>query len=236
MKKLRINDKEAIRFDGLRYNLTDLYRLTNLAGIRQEAWGWAQGEQRTRDISRRGWFFKKSWAKAPVLIEYASYLSHSLYRDVLRALNMDDVDKLIIILGPVKAASLDERVREELERERKLKAVAPRVAVSKVSRVVEPVPNLGTIPRFNADDVRAKPVNKTPARSMQMHRHGGISYQHHRSEPDVISQVMVYNALTDDYQSSSRSDVCHTPSHHDSGHSWSGDSGGSYDGGGGGCD
>lgn len=226
MKKLRINDKEAIRFDGLRYNLTDLYRLTNLAGIRQEAWDWSKGELRTRDISRRGWFFKKSWAKTPVLIEYASYLSHSLYRDVLRALNMDDVDKLITILGPVKAASLDERVREHLERERKLKAVAPRLVVSKVDRVVEP------IPRFNADD-RPKPINKTPARSMQMHRNGSTSYQH-RSEPDVLSQVMVYNTLTDDYQSS-RSDVCHTPSHHDSGHSWSGDSGGSYDGGGG-CD
>lgn len=226
MKKLRINDKEAIRFDGLRYNLTDLYRLTNLAGIRQEAWDWSKGELRTRDISRRGWFFKKSWAKTPVLIEYASYLSHSLYRDVLRALNMDDVDNLITILGPVKAASLDERVREHLERERKLKAVAPRLVVSKVDRVVEP------IPRFNADD-RPKPINKTPARSMQMHRNGSTSYQH-RSEPDVLSQLMVYNTLTDDYQSS-RSDVCHTPSHHDSGHSWSGDSGGSYDGGGG-CD
>lgn len=226
MKKLRINDKEAIRFDGLRYNLTDLYRLTNLAGIRQEAWDWSKGELRTRDISRRGWFFKKSWAKTPVLIEYASYLSHSLYRDVLRALNMDDVDNLITILGPVKAASLDERVREHLERERKLKAVAPRLVVSKVDRVVEPIPH------FNADD-RPKPINKTPARSMQMHRNGSTSYQH-RSEPDVLSQLMVYNALTDDYQSS-RSDVCHTPSHHDSGHSWSGDSGGSY-GGGGGCD
>lgn len=204
MKKLKISDKEFIRRDGLYYNLTDLFRLTTLGGISLEAWDWAKERNRTREISRRGWFFKKSWGKAPVLIEYAKYLTPGLYTDVLKALNMDDPDKLITIFGELKAAKLDYRVAALVTEKREAS-----------TRIAE----------------RTRPTRKVV--SMQAHRDGRTSIQH-SAEPDVLTQVMVYNALTDDYQSS-RHDVCHTPSSSSSSHSWSGDSG-SSDSGGGGCD
>lgn len=265
MKKLQISGKEFIRFDGLYYNLTDLFRLTTLGGIRLEPWGWAQSENRTRDISRRGWFFKKSWAKVSVLIEYAHYLSPHLYRDVLRAVNMDDEEKLIAILGERKATRLDLRVGEFLRRRENLKAVSS-VLATKVDRKVEPFPDISNTPRFNADDLpkprpqparqekaRPQPASRAvrqPTRSMSHSRSMGSSVQHHRSEPDYLTQAMLTQHLVNNWDDSSHrshshsrsDDTCSTPSYHhsDSNHtsSWSGDSGGSYDGGGGGggCD
>ena len=169
MKKLQISGKEFIRFDGLYYNLTDLFRLTTLGGIRLEPWGWAQSENRTRDISRRGWFFKKSWAKVSVLIEYAHYLSPHLYRDVLRAVDMDDEEKLIAILGERKATRLDLRVESFLRRRRELKAVSS-VLATKVDRKVPAEKMQRTL--------------RSPTRSMSHSRSMGPSVQHHRSEPD----------------------------------------------------
>lgn len=264
MKKLQISGKEFIRFDGLYYNLTDLFRLTTLGGVRLEPWGWAQSENRTRDISRRGWFFKKSWAKVSVLIEYAHYLSPHLYRDVLRAVNMDDEEKLIAVLGERKAARMDLRVEELLRRRVRLKQVSP-VLATKVDRKVEPFPDISNTPRFNADDLpkvrsgqskaRPQPASRAvrqPTRSMSHSRSMGSSVQHHRSEPDYLTQAMLTQHLVNNWDDSSHrshsshsrsDDTCSTPSYHHSSHdshhsssSWSGDSGGSYDGGGGGCD
>lgn len=215
MKKLKISDKEFIRRDGLYYNLTDLFRLTTLGGISLEAWDWAKEQGRTREISRRGWFMKKSWGKAPVLIEYAKYLTPGLYTDVLKALNMDDPDKLIAIFGEFKAAKLDYRVAALVTEKREASVhIAERA-------------------RFRNEIPQTRPTRKVV--SMQAHRDGRTSIQH-SAEPDVLTQVMMYNALTD--TSSSRHDVCHTPSYSSSSHSshsWSGDSG-SSDSGGGGCD
>lgn len=235
MKKLQISGKEFIRFDGLYYNLTDLFRLTTLGGIRLEPWGWAQSENRTRDISRRGWFFKKSWAKVSVLIEYAHYLSPHLYRDVLRAVDMDDEEKLIAILGERKATRLDLRVESFLRRRQELKAVSS-VLATKVDRKVPAEKMQRTL--------------RSPTRSMSHSRSMGSSVQHHRSEPDYLTQAMLTQAVLNDWDDSSHrshsshsrhDDVCSTPSYssHDSHHSssWSGDSGGSYDSGSsGGCD
>ena len=236
MKKLQISGKEFIRFDGLYYNLTDLFRLTTLGGIRLEPWGWAQSENRTRDISRRGWFFKKSWAKVSVLIEYAHYLSPHLYRDVLRAVDMDDEEKLIAILGERKATRLDLRVESFLRRRQELKAVSS-VLATKVDRKVPAEKMQRTL--------------RSPTRSMSHSRSMGPSVQHHRSEPDYLTQAMLTQAVLNNWDDSSHrshsshsrhDDVCSTPSHssHDSHHSsssWSGDSGGSYDSGSsGGCD
>lgn len=236
MKKLQISGKEFIRFDGLYYNLTDLFRLTTLGGIRLEPWGWAQSENRTRDISRRGWFFKKSWAKVSVLIEYAHYLSPHLYRDVLRAVDMDDEEKLIAILGEHKATRLDLRVESFLRRRQELKAVSS-VLATKIDRKVPAEKMQRTL--------------RTPTRSMSHSRSMGPSIQHHRSEPDYLTQAMLTQAVLNNWDDSSHrshsshsrhDDVCSTPSYssHDSHHSsssWSGDSGGSYDSGSsGGCD
>lgn len=236
MKKLQISGKEFIRFDGLYYNLTDLFRLTTLGGIRLEPWGWAQSENRTRDISRRGWFFKKSWAKVSVLIEYAHYLSPHLYRDVLRAVDMDDEEKLIAILGERKATRLDLRVESFLRRRQELKAVSS-VLATKIDRKVPAEKMQRTL--------------RTPTRSMSHSRSMGPSVQHHNSEPDYLTQAMLTQAVLNNWDDSSHrshsshsrhDDVCSTPSHssHDSHHSsssWSGDSGGSYDSGSsGGCD
>lgn len=236
MKKLQISGKEFIRFDGLYYNLTDLFRLTTLGGIRLEPWGWAQSENRTRDISRRGWFFKKSWAKVSVLIEYAHYLSPHLYRDVLRAVDMDDEEKLIAILGERKATRLDLRVESFLRRRQELKAVSS-VLATKVDRKVPAEKMQRTL--------------RTPTRSMSHSRSMGPSVQHHNSGPDYLTQAMLTQAVLNNWDDSSHrshsshsrhDDVCSTPSHssHDSHHSsssWSGDSGGSYDSGSsGGCD
>lgn len=235
MKKLQISGKEFIRFDGLYYNLTDLFRLTTLGGIRLEPWGWAQSENRTRDISRRGWFFKKSWAKVSVLIEYAHYLSPHLYRDVLRAVDMDDEEKLIAILGERKATRLDLRVESFLRRRQELKAVSS-VLATKVDRKVPAEKMQRTL--------------RSPTRSMSHSRSMGPSVQHHRSEPDYLTQAMLTQAVLNNWDDSSHrshsshsrhDDVCSTPSHssHDShsSSSWSGDSGGSYDSGSsGGCD
>ncbi|WGL32618.1 hypothetical protein Arash_gp167c [Salmonella phage Arash] len=235
MKKLQISGKEFIRFDGLYYNLTDLFRLTTLGGIRLEPWGWAQSENRTRDISRRGWFFKKSWAKVSVLIEYAHYLSPHLYRDVLRAVDMDDEEKLIAILGERKATRLDLRVESFLRRRRELKAVSS-VLATKVDRKVPAEKMQRTL--------------RTPTRSMSHSRSMGPSIQHHNSEPDYLTQAMLTQAVLNNWDDSSHrshsshsrhDDVCSTPSYssHDShsSSSWSGDSGGSYDSGSsGGCD
>jgi hypothetical protein len=234
MKKLQISGKEFIRFDGLYYNLTDLFRLTTLGGIRLEPWGWAQSENRTRDISRRGWFFKKSWAKVSVLIEYAHYLSPHLYRDVLRAVDMDDEEKLIAILGERKATRLDLRVESFLRRRQELKAVSS-VLATKVDRKVPAEKMQRTL--------------RTPTRSMSHSRSMGPSVQHHNSEPDYLTQAMLTQAVLNNWDDSSHrshsshsrhDDVCSTPSHssHDShsSSSWSGDSGGSYDSGSsGGC-
>lgn len=183
MKKLQISGKEFIRFDGLYYNLTDLFRLTTLGGIRLEPWGWAQSENRTRDISRRGWFFKKSWAKVSVLIEYAHYLSPHLYRVVLRAVNMDDEEKLIAVLGERKAARMDLRVesflrRREEEKEARANQAARQTEqvlgmVSKVDRKVEPFPDLSNTPRFNADDLpkaRPQPATRRNVQAEKMQR------------------------------------------------------------------
>ena len=235
MKKLQISGKEFIRFDGLYYNLTDLFRLTTLGGIRLEPWGWAQSENRTRDISRRGWFFKKSWAKVSVLIEYAHYLSPHLYRDVLRAVDMDDEEKLIAILGERKATRLDLRVESFLRRRQELKAVSS-VLATKVDRKVPAEKMQRTL--------------RSPTRSMSHSRSMGPSVQHHRSEPDYLTQAMLTQAVLNNWDDSSHrshsshsrhDDVCSTPSYssHDShsSSSWSGDSGGSYDSGSsGGCD
>lgn len=235
MKKLQISGKEFIRFDGLYYNLTDLFRLTTLGGIRLEPWGWAQSENRTRDISRRGWFFKKSWAKVSVLIEYAHYLSPHLYRDVLRAVDMDDEEKLIAILGERKATRLDLRVESFLRRRQELKAVSS-VLATKVDRKVPAEKMQRTI--------------RTSMRSMSHSRSMGPSVQHHRSEPDYLTQAMLTQAVLNNWDDSSHrshsshsrsDDTCSTPSYHHSSHdshsSWSGDSGGSYDSGSsGGCD
>lgn len=227
MKKLQISGKEFIRFDGLYYNLTDLFRLTTLGGIRLEPWGWAQSENRTRDISRRGWFFKKSWAKVSVLIEYAHYLSPHLYRDVLRAVDMDDEEKLIAILGERKATRLDLRVESFLRRRQELKAVSS-VLATKVDRKVPAEKMQRTL--------------RSPTRSMSHSRSMGPSVQHHRSEPDYLTQAMLTQAVLNNWDDSSHrshsshsrhDDVCSTPSYssHDShsSSSWSGDSGGSYD-------
>lgn len=276
MKKLQISGKEFIRADGLHYNLTDLFRLTTLAGIRLEAWAWAQSEHRTRDISRRGWFFKKSWAKASVLIEYAHYLSPHLYRDVLRALNMDDVDKLIAIFGEIKGAQLDLRVQEEIDNRRKAREARAEQALRlneqtldmmrEVKPKGEPAFDTSKLPRFNADDLpkaRPQPARKdpraeamqrarqSPTRSMSHSRSMGPSVQHHRSEPDYLTQALVTQHIMNNWDDSSHRssshsshDVCSTPSHsshsssdsHHSSSSWSGDSGGSYDSGSsGGC-
>ncbi len=235
MKKLQISGKEFIRFDGLYYNLTDLFRLTTLGGIRLEPWGWAQSENRTRDISRRGWFFKKSWAKVSVLIEYAHYLSPHLYRDVLRAVDMDDEEKLIAILGERKATRLDLRVESFLRRRQELKAVSS-VLATKVDRKVPAEKMQRTL--------------RTPTRSMSHSRSMGPSIQYHNSGPDYLTQAMLTQAVLNNWDDSSHrshsshsrhDDVCSTPSHspHDShsSSSWSGDSGGSYDSGSsGGCD
>ena len=234
MKKLQISGKEFIRFDGLYYNLTDLFRLTTLGGIRLEPWGWAQSENRTRDISRRGWFFKKSWAKVSVLIEYAHYLSPHLYRDVLRAVDMDDEEKLIAILGERKATRLDLRVESFLRRRQELKAVSS-VLATKVDRKVPAEKMQRTL--------------RSPTSSMSHSRSMGPSVQHHRSEPDYLTQAMLTQAVLNNWDDSSHrshsshsrhDDVCSTPSHssHDSHSSspWSGDSGGSYDSGSSGCD
>jgi len=248
MKKLQISGKEFIRTDGLYYNLTDLFRLTTLGGIRLEPWGWAQSENRTRDISRRGWFFKKSWAKAAVLIEYAHYLSPHLYRDVLRAVNMDDTDKLIAVFGELKAARLDLRVQEVIDKRKKVKEVSSTLA-TKVDRRVEPLPDTSKLPRFNADDLpkaRPQPASRpevmlrdrksgrlsTPSRSMSHSRSMGSSVTHHRSEPDYLTQAMVTQSLMNNWDDSSHrsshhsrnDDVCSTPSYsshssHDSHHS-----------------
>lgn len=275
MKKLQISGKEFIRFDGLYYNLTDLFRLTTLGGVRLEPWGWAQSENRTRDISRRGWFFKKSWAKVSVLIEYAHYLSPHLYRVVLRAVNMDDEEKLIAVLGERKASRMDLRVesflrRREEEKEARANQAARQTEqalgmISKVDRKVEPFPDISNTPRFNADDLpkvrsgqskaRPQPASRAvrqPTRSMSHSRSMGSSVQHHRSEPDYLTQAMLTQHLVNNWDDSSHrshsshsrsDDTCSTPSYHHSSHdshhsssSWSGDSGGSYDGGGGGCD
>lgn len=235
MKKLQISGKEFIRFDGLYYNLTDLFRLTTLGGIRLEPWGWAQSENRTRDISRRGWFFKKSWAKVSVLIEYAHYLSPHLYRDVLRAVDMDDEEKLIAILGERKATRLDLRVESFLRRRQELKAVSS-VLATKVDRKVPAEKMQRTL--------------RTPTHSMSHSRSMGPSVQYHNSGPDYLTQAMLTQAVLNNWDDSSHrshsshsrhDDVCSTPSHssHDShsSSSWSGDSGGSYDSGSsGGCD
>ena len=235
MKKLQISGKEFIRFDGLYYNLTDLFRLTTLGGVRLEPWVWAQSENRTRDISRRGWFFKKSWAKVSVLIEYAHYLSPHLYRDVLRAVDMDDEEKLIAILGERKATRLDLRVESFLRRRRELKAVSSVLA---------------TKPARKVPAEKMQRTLRTPTRSMSHSRSMGPSVQYHNSGPDYLTQAMLTQAVLNNWDDSSHrshsnhsrhDDVCSTPSHssHDShsSSSWSGDSGGSYDSGSsGGCD
>ena len=235
MKKLQISGKEFIRFDGLYYNLTDLFRLTTLGGIRLGPWGWAQSENRTRDISRRGWFFKKSWAKVSVLIEYAHYLSPHLYRDVPRAVDMDDEEKLIAILGERKAIRMDLRVESFLRRRQELKAVSS-VLATKIDRKVPAEKMQRTL--------------RTPTRSMSHSRSMGPSIQYHNSGPDYLTQAMLTQAVLNNWDDSSHrshsnhsrhDDVCSTPSHssHDSHHSsssWSGDSGGSYDSGSSGCD
>lgn len=218
MKKLKIKNKEFIRMEGLYYNLTDLFRLTTLAGISLEAWDWAKQENRTRDISRRGWFFRKSWGKAPVLIEYAKYLTPGLYIDVLKALDMDDPDKLIIMFGELKAAKLDYRVAE-LITERNARAERARKQTEGTLEVMRKV-KLQDTPRFNANDLPR-------TRSMQMHRDGRTSIQ---NDIDPLAQILVYDAVTN--HSSMSSGSCRASSSHDS---WSGDSG-SSDSGGGGCD
>lgn len=265
MKKLQISGKEFIRQDGLYYNLTDLFRLTTLNGIRLEPWGWAQSENRSRDISRRGWFFKKCWAKEQTLIEYAKYLTPGLYTDVIRAVDRDSVDRLISLFGESRAARLDYRVAQfiterEAEREQRTRLLNEQARVIKADRVVEPLPDISNTPRFNADDLpkpsraakmkatmdRARPQPAT--RSMQHSRSMGPSVTHHRSEPDYLTQALVTQSVLNNWDDSSHrhsshsrsDDTCHTSSHsshssHDSHSSWSGDSGGSYDSGGGGC-
>ncbi|EDL3592133.1 hypothetical protein CRX22_10880 [Salmonella enterica subsp. enterica serovar Newport] len=199
-----------------------------------------------------------------MLIEYAHYLSPHLYRDVLRAVDMDDEEKLIAILGERKATRLDLRVESFLRRRQELKAVSS-VLATKIDRKVEPFPDISNTPRFNADDLpkaRPQPAHKvpaekmqrtlrTPTRSMSHSRSMGPSVQHHNSEPDYLTQAVMMNTVLNNWDDSSHrshsshsrhDDVCSTSSYssHDSHHSsssWSGDSGGSYDSGSsGGCD
>lgn len=258
MKKLQISGKEFIRFDGLRYNLTDLFRLTTLAGIRQDPWAWAQSEGRTRDISRRGWFFKKCWAKQTVLIEYAKYLTPGLYDDVIKALDLDNPDRLIAILGERLASKLDWRAAErltQLEQQRKEQREAVMAAIAKLpnSREVREDsardwPDLQKVSRFDSSKL-PKPKPRTPVRSMTQNRgattsrslsHHGDSVVHHRSEPDYLTQALILDTIMSSDPEPSRhsfSDVCSShSSSYDSGSSWSGDSGGSDSGSSGGCD
>lgn len=88
MKKLMINEKLSIRRDGGYYNLTDLFRLTELSSTRRDPWAWARAENCTHSISRQGWILKSFWAEGPVLLQYAYYLSSTLYRDVRKALGL----------------------------------------------------------------------------------------------------------------------------------------------------
>ncbi|EBQ4063506.1 hypothetical protein BA096_01985 [Salmonella enterica] len=171
-----------------------------------------------------------------MLIEYAHYLSPHLYRDVLRAVDMDDEEKLIAILGERKATRLDLRVESFLRRRQELKAVSS-VLATKVDRKVPAEKMQRTL--------------RTPTRSMSHSRSMGPSIQYHNSGPDYLTQAMLTQAVLNNWDDSSHrsysnhsrhDDVCSTPSHssHDSHHSsspWSGDSGGSYDSGSsGGCD
>jgi len=230
MKKFLINSKfnQSIRQDGLYYNLDDLYRCTTL-NDNYRPWVWAQKEDCTRDISRRGWFSKKSWAKATVMLEYANFLSPVLYRDAIQSLGAYRVEDRIAILGKELGCRIDpviQRYYDRLERD------AEKVTreTDKVLDLMRSIPGATDSRSFSRNiALRHKETGRiTHPRSRSM----GPSVTH-RSEPDYLTQAMVMNAVMDD--TPTRHDVCHS---HDSSSSssWSGDSG-SYDSGSsGGCD
>lgn len=266
MKRLKISYKEAIRQDGEYYCLTDLFRLTNLNGVKSAPWTWSIEEGLNHRVSRRGWIFRKCWGRQDMLIRYARYLTPGLYNDVIRALNLDDAQKLIDVLGQSTAVELDYRCRNLVEERRAaLEAEGTRLREQLIAaRKVSPPVDVSAIPRFSIDDLskdlrnppprQAQGVSKSSARtrpvdrsrSSRMTRSGG-HYASRHSEPDYLTQALVTQMALDNSShhnhSSHRDDSCHTPSYssHDSHHSsssWGGDSGGSYDsgGGGGGCD
>lgn len=228
MKKIQINAKfkQSIRQDGAYYCLSDLHKCVIPAMERFDPWKWAQSENITRDISRRGWFFKTYWGNEYTLLRYAKYLSPGLYQDAQRTLDIIGPRDLIARLGQTLAVRLDERaariVKEDREEREERQQAEETIRLKKERR------------NRQAEDM--KRALQSP-RSMSHSRSMGQSVTHHRSEPDYLTQALLVQSLSDNWDSSSHRshDVCSTPSHSDS-HSWSGDSGGSYDSGSsGGC-
>lgn len=187
MKRLKISHKEAIRQDGEYYCLTDLFRLTNLNGVKSAPWTWSIEEGLNYRVSRRGWIFRKCWGRQDMLIRYARYLTPGLYNDVIRALNLDDAQKLIDVLGQSTAVELDYRCRnlveerkaavrrlEAEEARRKEQVIAARMADS---RKVSPPVDVSAIPRFSIDDL-SKDLRNPPPRSAQ-----GVSKSSARTRP-----------------------------------------------------
>lgn len=243
------------------YCLTDLFKCVKPAFRRLNPWEWAQLEGVTLDISRRGWIFKTCWAKEKTLVKFARYLTPGLYNGVLKSLGILDPYGILEYFGEDFAAQLDERAavivnRRRGEREAEEQRRADRMArktqeTLDLMRDVdtrhrsEPPVDTSRIARFNANDLpkprvqRNRPQTRSAPTSRSISHHGN-SVTHHRSEPDYLTQALVLQTILDTPSHSSHrsDDTCHTPSYshssHDS-HSWSGDSGGSYDGGGGGC-
>lgn len=244
MKKLKINGK-AVRQDGLYYCLTDLFRLSGMNGLRLSPWDWAKSERLTIEISRRGWIFKKCWAKDALFLRYAHYLKTGLYCDALEAMGVDDVEEVLRILGRQAASDLDPRVRQYLE-----ERMADRLRDNFVKRRMEfprkklpapDFPDTSDVPLFRAEDLpeveplKLQPprtvVTPPPARSIQHHRSGSSSVQHHRSEPDYVTAALVTQLL----HTPSHSHVDHHH-HHSSSDTCSSYDSGSYDSGSSGCD
>lgn len=248
MKKLKISGK-AVRQDGLYYCLTDLFRLSGMNGLRLSPWDWAKSERLTIEISRRGWIFKKCWAKDAVFLRYAHYLKTGLYRDALEAMGVDDAEKVLRILGRRAASDLDPRVRQYIEcqeEERMARCLRDNFVRQRAAEKKLPAPDFpdtSGVPLFRAEDlpevttVRSRRtglkrtvVTPPPVRSIQHHRSGSSSVQHHRSEPDYVTAALVTQLL----HTPSHSHVDHHP--HSSSDTCSSYDSGSYDSGSSGCD
>lgn len=250
MKKLKINGK-TVRQDGLYYCLTDLFRLSGMNGLRLGPWDWAIAERVTVEISRRGWIFKKCWAKDAVFLRYAHYLKTGLYRDALDAIGADEVEEVLRILGRRAGSELDPRVRRYVE-QKDTADMADRVREHFVKRRVEfprklpapEFPDTSDVPLFRAEDLpevkeevltvrsqrtglkRTVVTEPKPVSSIQHHRSGSPSVQHHRSEPDYFTTAMMMNAM----HTANHSHIDHHH-HHSSSDTCSSsyDSGSSYD-------
>lgn len=197
MKKLRVRNS-TIRQRGLEYCLDDLYRMTVNAG--KGPWEWAKQENITRSISRKGFFFKKHWADISVLLQYASYLTPMLYRDVKRALGTYRNEDLAHAVGRTVARKLDPWY-----------AASERGTMNHLIKIMD-----------EEDDRSLMRYRHTPTRSVSHHRSGSSSVTHHRSEPDYLSGVAVHSILSSpSYSSHSSSSSCSW-----SGDSGSSDSGG----------